>query len=229
MDSKNRKKIMVGGIILAVLIIAATIIIAYFSLSSGAASSSKMAIENSPVLGNANAPVTIYEFSDFSCPYCAAAEGKNYQVMAYLQSKNPGWEAPMPKIKEEYVKSGKVKIVFKYYPGHDSGVPVHAVALGLKEQSPQLFWQFAEYAFENQGKLNDLVQMKDEAKTLGADIEKLEAYLQSGAYQEQMQSDISMGKSKGIQGTPTFFINGKTISGAQPFSIFQDAIESALK
>jgi protein-disulfide isomerase len=221
---KNKIRAVVSAGIAVVLIVVILLILLAFK-----GGSSTLGIENSPVLGNANAPVTIYEFSDFSCPYCAAAEGKNYQVMAYLQSKNPGWEAPMPKIKEEYVKSGKVKIVFKYYPGHDSGVPVHAVALGLKEQSPQLFWQFAEYAFENQGKLNDLVQMKDEAKTLGADIEKLEAYLQSGAYQEQMQSDISMGKSKGIQGTPTFFINGKTISGAQPFSIFQDAIESALK
>src|SRR3989338_3895723 len=107
----------------------------------------KLEIGNSPVLGDANAPVTIYEFSDFSCPYCEATEGTNSQVISALQSRNPGWEAPVPLIKEKYVKTGKAKIIFKYFPGHGAAGAAHAVAFGLKEQNNDLFWKFAEKAF----------------------------------------------------------------------------------
>ena len=77
-----------------------------------------LSIGNSPTLGEVNAPVTIYIFSDFSCPYCAAAAGFNDQVIAQLTSKIPSWQAPIPNIIDNYVSSGKVRLVWKYYPGH---------------------------------------------------------------------------------------------------------------
>ena len=84
----------------------------------GTTSNAKLSIGLSPVLGADNASVTIYIFSDFSCPYCAAAAGKNLEVIAQLQSQSPGWTAPIPGVIENYVKAGKAKIIWKYYPGH---------------------------------------------------------------------------------------------------------------
>ena len=73
------------------------------------------------VKGSANAPITIIEYSDPSCPFCAAAAGKNQQVIDYLKSRDPSWEAPVPKIIKNYVDTGKVKLVFRYFPGHGKG------------------------------------------------------------------------------------------------------------
>ena len=188
----------------------------------------ELSIGNSPVLGDANAPVTIYEFSDFSCPYCEATEGTNSQVISALQSRNPGWEAPVPLIKEKYVKTGKAKIIFKYFPGHGAAGAAHAVAFGLKEQNNDLFWKFAEKAFANQENLNNINKMKEWAQELGADMNKLDAYLNSKDYEIQMDEDLAIGKANGVEGTPTFFINGEVISGAQPFSVFKDIMDKEL-
>lgn len=218
------------GIVVAVLFAAVLLIV----FMPGSNNNATLSIGDSPVIGDANALVTIYEFSDFSCPYCAAAEGSNQQAIDYLESNYPGWEAPLPLIKENYVKSGKVKIVFKYYPGHGSAVAAHAVALGLNEQSSELFWEFAEKAFALQQTndatkiLNNLEEMKTIAEELGANMTQLESYIDSKKYEVQMKEDTQMGDDNSLKGTPAFFINGKSLSGAQSFSAFEDIIEKAL-
>ena len=123
-------------------------------LTGGVVSGATLSIGNSPVLGNDNAPVTIYEFSDFSCPFCAAAAGENQLAIENLKSRDSSWEAPLPSVIENYVKTGKAKIVFKYYPGHGLGENAQLVGLALNEQ--RLFWQFADKAFANQEKIGDL-------------------------------------------------------------------------
>jgi protein-disulfide isomerase len=185
-------------------------------------------IGDSAVLGEANAPVTIYEFSDFSCPYCEAAEGKSPTAEAMLKSKVPGWEAPVPLIVKNYVDTGKARIVFKYFPGHGAALQAHAVALGVKEQKPELFWTFKDRAMETPSDLSDMAKMKTLAVSLGADSAKLDAYITSQKYLIQLQKETEEGKAKGVSGTPTFFINGEEIAGAQPFSAFQKVIESKL-
>jgi protein-disulfide isomerase len=189
---------------------------------------SKLSIEDSPVLGEESAPVIIYEFTDFSCPFCAAAEGKNAYLMGVLESRAPGWEAPLPAIKEKYVDTGKVKIVFKYFPGHGAATAAHAVALGLYAQNPDLFWKFADVAFANQQNLNDITLMKVWAKNLGADEKVLSDYLESGDYESQLKAEEDMGKINGVTGTPSFFINGQQVVGAQSFSELEKIIEQEL-
>jgi len=213
--------------IISVLAIAVIVTIIFFLLPGGGQKTS-LSIGNSPVLGEENAPVTIYEFTDFSCPYCEAAEGANSQVISALQSQSSGWEAPVPLIKENYVKTGKVKIVFKYFPGHGLGGAAHAVAWGLKEQSNDLFWAFAEKAFTMPSDLNNINKMMDLAVGLGANETLLTEYISSGKYQYQMDEDTAMGKANGVQGTPTFFVNGEIVKGAQPFSVLEGIIESKL-
>jgi len=188
-----------------------------------------LSIGNSPVLGEENAPVIIYEFTDFSCPFCEAAEGANAYYENALKSKLAGWEAPVPLIKENYVKTGKAKIVFKYFPGHGAAEAAQAVAFGLKEQSNDLFWEFAEKAFSMPDNLNNINKMMELAVTLGANETLLSDYISSGKYQTQMDEDIAMGKANGVQGTPTFFINGEVVAGAQPFSVFEQIIENELE
>jgi protein-disulfide isomerase len=214
--------------IISILAIAAIVTLIFFLLPSGS-QVQKLSIGNSPVLGEENAPVTIYEFSDFSCPYCEAAEGANAYYVNALKSKFPGWEAPVPLIKENYVQTGKVKSAFKYYPGHGAAGAAHAVALGLKEQSNDLFWKFAEKAFAMPDDLNDINKMIDLAKTIGANETLLSKYISAKKYQAQMDEDIAMGQANGVQGTPTFFINGQVVEGAQLFSVFQEIIENDLK
>ena len=212
--------------IITFVIIAILAIILFLWLNSG--KTIELSIGNSPVLGEENAPVTIYEFTDFSCPYCEAAEGANEQVVSFLQSKSPGWEAPVPLIKENYVKTGKAKIVFKYFPGHGAAEAAHAVSLGLNEQNPDLFWKFAEKTFTMPDDLNSLSKMMELAVSLGANETLLSDYISSREYQTQMDEDTAMGKANGIKGTPTFFINGEMVSGAQPFSVFEGIIEKKL-
>jgi protein-disulfide isomerase len=221
---KMNKRLTISAVIIVAVALLAYLIFFTPSTNNG----SSLSIGDSPVLGDANAPVTIYEFSDFSCPFCSAAEGKNAYLEGVLASKAPGWEAPMPAIKAKYVDTGKVKIVFKYFPGHGAGKAAHAVAFGLYEQNPDLFWKFADVAFGNQQNLNDLTLMKVWAKNLGANETALSDYLASGKYEAQLKADEDMGRSNGVTGTPSFFINGQQIVGAQSFSEFEKLIEQEL-
>ena len=197
-----------------------------FGICSGQTLS--LSIGNSPVLGEENALVIIYEFTDFSCPYCEAAEGANDYYENALKSKYPGWEAPVPLIKEKYVKMRKAKIVFKYFPGHGAAEAAHAVALGVQEQNPELFWEFAEKAFTMPSDLNNISKMIELAKTLGANESALSEYISSKKYEAEMDEDIALAKANGVKGTPTFFINGEMVSGAQSFNVFEEIIENEL-
>lgn len=129
-----------------------------------------LSIGNAPVLGSVNAPVTIYEFSDFSCPACALASGA-------VQTNDAMYVAPMPEIKKKYVNSGKVKIVFKYFPGHGQGQAAQLVGWCLNEQ--ELFWEFHDEVFANQEQANNLTAMKMFAEGLEADMGALIAVLQT--------------------------------------------------
>ena len=166
----------------------------------------QLEIGNSPVLGNPDAKVTIYEFSDFSCPFCAAADGENQQYMNSLKSQVKGWEPPVPNIIEEYAKTGKAKIVFKYLKTHGTGQAAHVVASGLKKQSDTLFWQFHELAFANQADTGDIIKMKALAQQLGANITQLDEYIASGAFNSEFENDKNMAIANGVQGTPSFII-----------------------
>ena len=235
MKTKIKPKILKSktSIVIAIGVVAALLIIVLllvYSSKNPIIPSSALKIGNSPVLGEEDAPVVIYEFSDFSCPFCAAAEGKNQDVVNMLKSRIPGWEAPMPLVKKNYVDTGKVKIVFKYYPGHGSATAAHAVALGLNKQNPELFWKFAGIAFASQTtlNLNDIVKMKAIAIELGANKTKLDNYIASKEYESQLAEDIKMSDANNVDGTPTFFINGEMIAGAKSFADFEAIIEKEL-
>ena len=102
-------------------------------------------------------------------------------------------------------------------------MPATEVALALNEQD--LFWRFHDLAFANQNDVSNLAKMKSLAESLGADMEKLDQSLSTNKYKIQAQSDNNMGIANGVTGTPTFFVNGRILEGAQSYSAFKQIID----
>jgi protein-disulfide isomerase len=191
------------------------------------------------VLGKSDSPVTIFLYSDPSCPFCAAADGadivagqdnagKDIHIISdYLKKSDPSWEAPVPNIISKYVNTGKVRLIFRYFPGHGAGEQAMKVLYCANEQGK--FWQLSSAIFVNHSEVSDLNKVKALASGVGADVSKIDNCLSSGKYDYKIKQDTDSGTQAGVNGTPAFFINGTLLSGAQPFSQFQKAIEAALK
>jgi len=165
---------------------------------------------DSPSIGKANAPVTIIEFSDFECPFCERFYSQTYK-----------------QVKTNYVDTGKVRIVFKHFP-----LPFHASAQKAAEatecaREQSKFWEMHDKLFENQNAIA-IANLKSYAVALGLDASKFNTCLDTGKYASRVQKDASDGSAAGVSGTPSFFINGKSVVGAQPYSVFQQAIEAEL-
>lgn len=185
-------------------------------------------VGDAPVKGPENAKVTIVVFSDPSCPFCAAAAGAS-KYTAMMQQRSPGWEAPVPNIIKNYVDTGKARIAFKYFPGHGKGEYAMKLMWCANEQGK--FWQIHDLMFNNQDQMEsgDTGTMNANAKNVaGINGNKLDACLNSGKYDSKLSSDTKEGEAAGVSGTPAFFINGKLIEGAQPYSAFKTVIDQAL-
>lgn len=164
-----------------------------------------------PVLGDAQSPITMVEFSDFECPYCG------------LYSKET-----FPLIKKEYVDAGKVKIVFKNFP-----LPFHKKAEKAAEAGECAFeqgkfWEYKGKLFDNQENLATK-NLKQYARDLGLDSKKFNQCLDSGRFEKEVKQDYQEGLERKLKGTPTFFIDSETLFGAQPFSEFQKIFEEKLR
>lgn len=170
----------------------------------------EVSVDDDPVKGEAGAPVTLVEFSDFQCPFCER-----------------GWEI-MKQVEEEYVKTGKVKIVFRDFPleFHDKAKAAAMAAECADEQGK--FWEYHDKLFENQGELS-MENFKKWAGELGLDGSQFNECLDSEKYKAEVEKDMGEGQEYGVSGTPAFFVNGRMITGAQPYEVFKEAIEEALK
>lgn len=162
-----------------------------------------------PTWGNSNAKVTIIEFSDFQCPFCARA----VPIIA--------------DIKKMYGPD-KVKIVFRDMPlpSHDRATPASLAAHCANEQGK--FWEYHDKLFENQSKLAD-ADFKSHAKELGMNAEKFAECYDTKRHDGTVMNSKREAESLGIQATPSFVINGSLIQGAQPFERFKEKIDRALK
>ena len=168
-------------------------------------------LSNNYFKGDEDAKVVIVEFSDFQCPYC----GRFY-------------EQTLSQIDDNYVKTGKVKFYYADFPLdsiHPNARPAANAARCAGEQDK--FWEYHDKVFENQETLsND--NFKKWAQELGLDTSKFNDCFDSKKYDGEVNKDLQEGSSNGIQGTPGFIINDKILSGAQPFSAFQQVIEAEL-
>ncbi len=165
-------------------------------------------ITGSPMKGSPKAPVTIVVFSDFQCPFCGRAEPTVKQV------------------EDEY--KDKVKVVWKNQPlpFHPNAMPAAKAAMAAYKQGK--FWEMHDKLFSNQQGLGDAIYAQY-AKELGLDMAKFNADLSSPEIQASIQKDMQQGGSLGANGTPTFFINGRQLVGAQPIDQFKQIIDDELK
>lgn len=167
------------------------------------------------VLGNDNAPVTITEYSDFQCPLCKLFYDNSF-----------------PTIKK-YVDAGQVKIVYKHFP---LNIHPQAPAASLASEcalEQNKFWEMHDALFQQQEgwsfKDDHLETFKKIAADLKLDTAKFDTCLTAKTYTGNVDKDYQEGLTKGISGTPTFYVNDQIIVGAQDTSVFTAAIEAQLK
>ena len=127
---------------------------------------------------------------------------------------------------ERYVEDGTLRLEWRDFPylGQES---VNAALAARAAQDQGKFWEYHGLLYENQsGGFSDerLIELAREA---GLDVERFEADLTSGRYEEAVARDFQEGQRKGIAGTPTFVINGEVLTGLQPLEVYEDAIERA--
>jgi protein-disulfide isomerase len=161
-----------------------------------------------PAKGPENAPVTLVEFSDFQCPFCARV---------------------IPTLDQVTQKYGdKVRLVFRQFPLdiHPQAPKAAEAALCANEQGK--FWQMHDALFQDQQKLQVADLKATAGKLGGVDQGKFDACLDSGRYAAQVQEDMKAGTLAGVTGTPAVFVNGKLLSGAQPLEAFVEAIDAEL-
>lgn len=179
---------------------------------------------NAPTLGDANAPITIVEYGHFKCLFC-----------------NRFSRETEPQISEKYIKTGKIKFVWKDFPyeGGDSGKASEAAHCA---QDQGKFWEYHNslftYIWDNyygkginaeEVEIFTDTKLKEFASQLGLDTTEFNSCLDLGKYKQLVQDNYKEGIAEGAKSTPTFFINGQKIVGAQPFSVFSQVIDSQLK
>jgi protein-disulfide isomerase len=178
--------------------------------------------QGSPIIGKPTAPVTLIEFGDFQCEFCARFA-----------------KVTEPDINARYIQTGRANMVFKHFVTHGDDSVTAAIASQCANEQGQ-FWNFYKTVYENQGPENsgwaNIENMKKFAsQILGLDKQKFDSCIDSQKYKSLVDSDMTFGVSLGMLGTPSFIIvksdgsKPETILGAQPFPSFQSIIDKKSK
>jgi len=185
-------------------------------------------VDDDPFIGSEDAPVTIIEFSDYQCPFCRKF-----------------WTETLPSLKSEYIDTGKVKFVYRDFPLaslHPMATPSAEAAECVRDVaggSDEAYFAYHDKIFEEQNILDSgsprgpvrstvtytTTDLKTWAQEIGYDIDSC---FDSGKFKSEVQKDLADAQSAGGQGTPYFLVNGNPLSGAYPFSTFQQIIEAEL-
>lgn len=179
--------------------------------------------DNDPMRGDPDAPITIIEFSDFQCPFCAKFH-----------------ETTLPLLEKNYISTGKVNFVYRDFPItsiHPNALPAALASECADDQGK--FWEIHDMIFENQRIWQGLAPkdaasvFRDYAIEFDVNIEEFDSCINSGKYLNEIRGDLDDGRAYGVTGTPGFFIGNEEIGftkliGAQPFSSFQKVIDGQL-
>lgn len=176
---------------------------------------SMLHLKDRPTLGPADAPITIVEFADFECPYCAHA----FPTMEAL-------------VNDTY--KGKVRLIWKNYPltMHPWAEQAAIAAECAREQNPEAFWSFARDLYHNQDKItpqNLRPHIEDFAKSIGLDTKALNACILGSSAEARVEQDMKDAKEVHVMSTPTFFVNGVPVVGIPGGNLMQELINSELK
>ncbi len=183
-----------------------------------------LAIDGAPFRGQADAPVTLVEFTDYQCPFCR----RHFNTV-------------LPQLLTEYVDTGKIKYVVKEFPIrslHPGAPKASEAALCAGDQNQ--YWGMHDLIFQNPKKVA-AQDLKQRAETLGLDAVAFAECLDGGSYTEKVQASIAEGSKAGVRGTPSFLLGAtdpanpgkikatKFIRGAQGYAAFKKAIDELLK
>ncbi len=183
----------------------------------------KISLDDDPIRGNPDAPITIVEFSDYQCPFCARF---------YAQT--------LPLLLEEYIDEGKVNLVYRDFPVqriHPNALSAAAAAECADDQGK--YWEYHDTLFEKQNawaKLDSnsaISTFSQFATEIELEQQQFDNCLESGQYLEEVQADFSDGKNYQVTGTPGFFIGNEDIGfvkiiGAKPYDAFKKVIDAQL-
>lgn len=179
----------------------------------------KVSVENGhlPVEGKKDAKVTIVEFADFECPFC-----EKFYSQALID------------IRKDYINTGKVKLYYRHFtlPFHNAAIPGALASECANEQGK--FWEYHDMVYKNQTKItgggeNANASFKQFALDLGLNADQFNQCFDSQKYKDLVDKDQKDGQAAGVSGTPSFFINGTQIVGAQPYAAFKTAIDKELQ
>jgi protein-disulfide isomerase len=157
--------------------------------------------------GSADAPIELVEFADFQCPFCFRAHPTVEQVLRTY--------------------GDRIHFVYRHYPltNHPNARPAAEASECAAEQDK--FWPYYEVLFSDPSKL-DSAGLKASAAQVGIDVDRFNACVDSHKYKSVVEADMKEGEEAGVTGTPAFFVNGRMLSGAQPFEQFKQVIDEEL-
>ena len=200
------KKIIFIAVIIALILVGGS----WYYSQQGAITPSPMpknkaGFEPGIVVGNPNAPVVMEEYTNFACSACGA-----FAV------------GPLERIKEDYIKTGKIRIILYVLPPYEFGW----AALCAEEQNK--FIVLHDYIFSHQSQITQESSLKDAAVNAGLDSTRFNACYSSGKYAAKAVKWSEEARERGIEATPTFFINGQKLIGALPYDDFKKIIDEKL-
>jgi protein-disulfide isomerase len=175
-------------------------------------------VDDDAVLGSPDAKVLMIEFGDYQCPSCRMF-----------------WKDIEPRLKKEYIDTGKVKLVFRDFPLtgiHPEAVLAAEAVNCARDQNK--YWEYHDKVFREQyNKGDDVIRLKPAdlkkwAKDLKLDPASFDQCLDSEKYKDEIAKDKMEGEAAGVQGTPTFFINGHVVGGAQQYPEYKKLIDQLL-
>jgi len=183
----------------------------------------RVSLDDDPLKGNPSAEITIVEFSDFQCPFCARFHATT-----------------LPQIEQNYLSTGKVNFVYRDFPIqsiHPNALPAALAAECADDQGK--FWEYHDKLFQNQrswqglGIQTGINTFKEYAQELGLNLEEFNSCLDSRKYAQEINDDLQDGRDYGVTGTPGFFVGNEKIGfikiiGAQPYSVFQNVLNGQL-
>jgi protein-disulfide isomerase len=167
-----------------------------------------VSVDDDPALGPADAPITLIEFSDYQCPFCTKWHDEVYS-----------------RLMEEY--DGKIRFVYRDLPLAFHGDAQSAAEAANCAGEQDAYWEFHTALFSEKYGLG-VKAYQQYAADLGLDWDALVACLADGRYTDEVKADYAYAESLGVGSTPTFFINGIALVGAQPYEVFKQVIDLEL-
>lgn len=196
-------------------------LIGYFAFSGLAPASTtgfaSLSVAGEPFKGDENAPVVIEAFEDPQCPFC-----QRFTTTI------------LPEIERNYINTGKVKFVFRQFPipnAHPWAIPASVALECAFLQDEDSFWDLHDFYYQRQFSLTSHNLRQETLSVLhdkDIDIEQFSQCFDNQQTLDEVNQDYADGVSKGVGGTPTFFVNGQKIVGAQPYPVWVKLIESEL-